>query len=53
MLISGSTSVSAEGGGASHAVFVETNGTRGNAILAYHRADDGTLTRVASYPTFC
>jgi DNA-binding beta-propeller fold protein YncE len=52
MLISASTSVFAGGGGgASNAVFVETNGTTGNAILAYHRADDGTLTQVASYPT--
>jgi 6-phosphogluconolactonase (cycloisomerase 2 family) len=51
MLISASTSVLAEDGGANHAVFVETNGTAGNAILAYHRADDGTLTQVASYPT--
>jgi DNA-binding beta-propeller fold protein YncE len=51
MLISASTSVFADSGGASHALFVETNGTTGNAILAYHRADDGTLTQVASYPT--
>jgi 6-phosphogluconolactonase (cycloisomerase 2 family) len=51
MLISASTSVFAEDGRAGHAVFVETNGTTGNAILAYHRADDGTLTQVASYPT--
>ena len=51
ILISASTSASAEGGGASNEVFVETNGTTGNAILAYHRSDDGTLTQVASYPT--
>ena len=36
LVITGSSSVLAEGdgGGASHAVFVETNGTSGNAILA-------------------
>lgn len=51
MLISASTSAFANGGGASNAVFVETNGTTGNAILAYHRADDGNLTPAASYPT--
>jgi DNA-binding beta-propeller fold protein YncE len=51
MLISASTSVFADGGGASNAVFVETDGTAGNAILAYHRAGDGTLTQVASYST--
>jgi DNA-binding beta-propeller fold protein YncE len=51
MLISASTSVFADGGGASNAVFVETNGTTGNAILAFHRAGDGTLTQVASHPT--
>jgi len=41
----------AAGGGGSNAVFVETNGTTGNAILAYRRADDGTLTQVENYPT--
>lgn len=51
MLISASSSVFAAGGGGSNAVFVETNGTTGNAILAYRRADDGTLTQVATYPT--
>lgn len=51
MLISASTSVFAEGGDASRAVFVETNGTNGNAILAYHRAEDGALTQAATYPT--
>ena len=51
MLISASSSVFAAGGGGSNAVFVETNGTTGNAILAYRRADDGTLTQVANYPT--
>jgi len=51
MLISASSSVFAAGGGGSNAVFVETNGTTGNAILAYRRADDGTLTQVENYPT--
>ena len=33
------------------AVFVQTNDPSGNAIVAYSRAGDGTLTRVAKYPT--
>ncbi len=50
-LIATSTSVFAEGGDSSQAVFVETNGTNGNAILAYHRGEDGALTQLATYPT--
>lgn len=38
-----------DGGG--HAVFVQTNSTDGNAIVAYHRNSDGTLTYSATYPT--
>lgn len=51
VLIAGSSSVLAGDGGARQALFVETNGTTGNAILAYHRAVDGTLTQVGNYPT--
>lgn len=37
--------------GSGHAVFVQTNSPSGNAIAAYHRNADGTLTYRASYPT--
>jgi 6-phosphogluconolactonase (cycloisomerase 2 family) len=33
------------------AVFVQTNGTTGNEIVAFDRAADGSLTRAASYAT--
>jgi 6-phosphogluconolactonase (cycloisomerase 2 family) len=33
------------------AVFVQTDNTAGNAVVAYHRAADGTLTRSGEYPT--
>jgi len=33
------------------AVFVQTDSTAGNQVMAYHRAPDGTLTYVASYAT--
>jgi 6-phosphogluconolactonase (cycloisomerase 2 family) len=36
------------GGGA---VFVQTDNTAGNAVVAYHRAPDGTLTLAGTYPT--
>jgi 6-phosphogluconolactonase (cycloisomerase 2 family) len=42
---------SSEEDGGGHAVFVQTNSTDGNAIAAYHRNGDGTLTFRASYPT--
>jgi 6-phosphogluconolactonase (cycloisomerase 2 family) len=51
LMIAASSSVLAESEGANGAVFVETNGAAGNAILAYHRAENGALTQVASYPT--
>jgi len=51
VMIAASSSVLAGEDGNRHAVFVETNGTTGNAILAYHRAGDGALTQVATYPT--
>jgi len=34
-----------------HAVFVQTDDVTGNQVVAYHRAADGTLVRVASYDT--
>jgi 6-phosphogluconolactonase (cycloisomerase 2 family) len=37
--------------GADDAVFVQTDNTAGNAVVAYHRASDGTLTSAGSYPT--
>jgi len=37
--------------GTGHAVFVQTDNTAGNAVVAYSRAGDGTLTEAASYPT--
>ena len=36
---------------AGHAVFVQTDNTAGNAVAAYHRAADGTLTLAGTYPT--
>ena len=38
-------------GGAGGAVFVQTDNTAGNAVVAYHRAPDGTLTLAGTYPT--
>ncbi len=38
-------------GGASHAVFVQTDNTAGNQVIAYHRAPDGALTQAGSYAT--
>lgn len=37
--------------GARDAVFVQTDNPAGNAIVAYHRAADGTLTLAGTYPT--
>jgi hypothetical protein len=37
--------------GASHAVFVQTDNTAGNRVVAYHRSGDGKLTWVHSYST--
>ena len=39
------------GPGGSHAVFVQTDNTAGNQIVAYHREGDGALTFVATYDT--
>ncbi len=38
-------------GGASHAVFVQTDNTAGNQVVAYHRAADGTLALAGRYRT--
>jgi 6-phosphogluconolactonase (cycloisomerase 2 family) len=37
--------------GADHVVFVQTDNTAGNQVVAYDRADDGTLTLVSTYAT--
>lgn len=37
--------------GADHAVFVQTNDPAGNHVLAYHRANNGTLTLAGTYDT--
>jgi 6-phosphogluconolactonase (cycloisomerase 2 family) len=39
------------GGGANHAVFVQTDNTAGNQVVAYDRADNGGLTLAATYNT--
>ncbi|MDQ1725127.1 MAG: hypothetical protein QOG52_2155 [Frankiaceae bacterium] len=36
---------------AEHAVFVQTNDPGGNAVIAYRRAGDGSLTRLTTYAT--
>ena len=37
--------------GARDAVFVQTDGLAGNAVVAYHRAPGGTLVQAGTYPT--
>jgi 6-phosphogluconolactonase (cycloisomerase 2 family) len=37
--------------GSHGAVFVQNDATSGNAVIAYHRNDDGTLTRSGSFAT--
>jgi len=37
--------------GANHVVFVPTDNTAGNQVVAYHRADTGTLTLTGTYNT--
>src|SRR5580692_156100 len=39
------------GHGSHRAVFVQTDNPAGNSVVAYRRAADGALTRLASYPT--
>src|ERR1700742_5142671 len=41
----------AHGGRASGEVFVQTDGTSGNAVVVYHRQGDGTLTQAGQYAT--
>jgi DNA-binding beta-propeller fold protein YncE len=49
---SASTTAPAFGaGGATHAVFVQTDNTSGNQVVAYHRASDGTLSPAGTYAT--
>jgi hypothetical protein len=38
-------------GGASHAVFVQTDNPAGNQVVAYHRAPDGVLSPAGAYAT--
>lgn len=38
-------------GGARHVVFIQTDNTSGNQVVAYHRAADGTLSFAAIYNT--
>jgi DNA-binding beta-propeller fold protein YncE len=38
-------------GGGRDAVFVQTDNTAGNHVVAYHRAADGTLSQAGSYAT--
>ena len=38
-------------GGADHAVFVQTDNTAGNQVVAYHRYDNGSLTLAGTYNT--
>ena len=38
-------------GGARRVVFVQTDNTAGNQVIAYHRAGDGTLSLAGSYNT--
>jgi 6-phosphogluconolactonase (cycloisomerase 2 family) len=38
-------------GDAGQVVFVQTDNTAGNEVVAYHRAHDGTLTQAGQYPT--
>ncbi len=37
--------------GADHVVFVQTDNPSGNAVVAYDRSDDGTLSVAGTYPT--
>jgi 6-phosphogluconolactonase (cycloisomerase 2 family) len=39
------------GGGADHVVFVQTDNTAGNQVVAYDRADNGALTLANTYDT--
>ena len=43
--------ISADSRGGDHVVFVQTDNPAGNAVVAYDRGDDGTLTQAGTYPT--
>src|SRR4051812_40881218 len=45
------TAGAAHSGGPAGAVYVLGNSTAGNAVLAYDRASDGSLSGPATYPT--
>ena len=45
------SAASAAGRGAGHAVFVLTDNTSGNQVVAYDRAEDGSLTQAGTYAT--
>ena len=45
------TTPAGHSGGASHAVFVQTDNPSGNRVVAYHRASDGTLSPAGAYAT--
>ena len=47
----GATAFAAEDQDGSGAVYTQSNAASGNAVLAFRRADDGTLTAAGSYPT--
>jgi hypothetical protein len=47
----GTTGSAFGNGGASRAVFVQTDNTSGNQVVAYHRTPDGTLRRARTYAT--
>jgi hypothetical protein len=46
-----SASSAASGAGAGHAVFVQTDNTAGNLVVAYDRAADGKLAPAGNYAT--
>jgi 6-phosphogluconolactonase (cycloisomerase 2 family) len=47
----GTAAAGAAGRAAGHAVFVLTDNTSGNQVVAYDRADDGSLTQAGTYAT--
>jgi 6-phosphogluconolactonase len=51
VLAFGGTGVAAADGGAAGAVYTQTNGAGGNAILAFRRSSDGRLSPLGTYPT--
>jgi len=47
----GAATTHRQSGGASHALFVQTDNTAGNQVVAYHRGAGGTLTLASTYNT--